>query len=92
MDEVGVPLLPGLLKALLEHKGGQLGVGGNLGGRQKHAVKLLGGKVHAVPVLLVSHGDGEGKYLDVQLLPESGGNISGGISQKFNVSHSGLLH
>ena len=92
VDEVGVPLLPGLFKALLEHKGGQLGVGGNLGGRQKHAVKLLGGKVHAVPVLLVSHGDGEGKYLDVQLLPESGGNISGGISQKFNVSHSGLLH
>lgn len=92
VDEVGVSLLPGLLKALLEHEGGELGVGGNLGGGQEHAVKLLGREVHTVPILLVPHGDGEGQRLDVQLLPKLSGDVGGGIGQKLDASHIGLLH
>ena len=88
IDEVGAALLQGLLKNLLEHKAGQLGVGGDLRRGQEHVVKLLGGEIEAVPQLPLPHGDGEGQDLDGVFLPQSGRDVGGGVRQKFDLSHS----
>lgn len=88
MNQICTALLPGLLKALGKDIGVELGVGGNLGGGQQRLVKGLGCKIHAVLILPVPHGNGEGQHLDAQLPGQGGGNVRGGVRGKFNPSHS----
>ena len=89
VNQIGVPRLPGRLKDLGKHIGVELGVGGDFGGGQQHVVELLGGEIKAVGQLPVLHGDGEGEYLDIQFLPQGGGDIGGGIGGKFDTGHRG---
>ena len=92
IDEVGIAVIVGLLKALLKDIGVELSMGGDLRGAEQHPVKLLRSKIIAVFILLVPHGDGEGEHLNIQLLPQSAGDVGGRIGNHFYVSHSGLLN
>ena len=87
VNEVSIPLGPGALKALGEYVGVELGVGGNLGGGQEHIKKLIGGEVYAVLIFLVTHGNGEGEYLDGILIPQLCGQVCGGVGGEFDTSH-----
>ena len=66
-------------------------MGGGLGGREQHIVKLLRREVKAVGVLPVLHGDGEREHLDVQLLPQGGWDVGGGVCGKFDACHRQVL-
>ena len=88
VDQIGIARLPGRLEALGEHEGVELGVGGDLRGGQEHLIELVGGEVDAVIQLPVPHGDGEGERLDIQLLPQLGGDVGGGVGGEFDMSHS----
>ena len=91
VNKVGISGVVGVLVARLELELGQLGVGGNLGRSGEHGVKFIRGEIHLVQVLPVLHGDGKGQNADVQRRPQVGGDVGGGIRQKLNTSHNGLL-
>ena len=87
VDQIGTALTPRLLKALGEDIGVQLGVSWDLGAVQQHLKELVGSEIKAVHILPVAHCDGEGEDLDLQLLPQSGGDIGSGVGRKLDTSH-----
>ena len=88
VDEIGISFRPGRFKALSKHIGIELGVGGDLGGGQEHIKKLVRGKVYAVFIFLIPHGDGEREHLDGPLFPQLGGQVCSGIGGELDTSHN----
>ena len=91
VDQVCVPCFPGLLIALLELVRRELGMCRDLGLLRQRLIELLRGEILPIPQFPLPHGDGEGHDPDPQLFPQGLGDIGGGIGQKQDLRHSGLL-
>ncbi len=91
VDQICVPCFPGLLIALLELVRRELGMCRDLGLLRQRLIELLRGEILPIPQFPLPHGDGEGHDPDPQLFPQGLGDIGGGIGQKQDLRHSGLL-